>query len=1297
MKKIFTFLVAFLTTVSGAVWGQEYQDLCDGPIRIVYNENSNDTYYITCSGQTNNGIIVEGGWDWDYNEPTIYLKDININVGGSGIIISNYSKVTFILEGTNTIVSNGEDAAIDLGNLEASATDVELIIDEKSTGILNIQTANNDDVAIGNCYGGGGMSPCGSLTVRGGTIKTNGRLGNFLGHAFDFGGNAIIIANEIEGTSYNDLHKGGLLFLNDETPYIGEFHTPEDEPASDYEFTLNSPLPEPYQIDLRENGVKVEIGANQTLNKSQLIDNGGQVKGYKVTYSSSKIDDVTTAELPTTKFVGSNYKVEAWDDKATSSDPSTTYERIDQWMLDENGSSWISAGSAIGALGNYTTLSNIPTKNYQAVWYLKEKSITINLTGAGGFDGSFALWYPDQPEMLFTATEQTPALADAGLKLSDDDRTVSGLEELTNPTEGEHTAVLKLNATAGDNKPSELTTTLKVNVIIEEYTVDKVTATATASEDLTYNGKSRKGDIKVEVKPTNGADPIAARFYSVVFKKQNADGTSYGEEQEDIRDAGTYQVIVKATDIANQVLAKDFEKEAGTVTIAQATLTVNEKTPAEWTIGDKELSKAPTFTLETICSDENGELDEVEIDTYDTNEPTSTPTTPGEYDITYSNFKLKGADAANYTVDGSSTVTGKIKVSKEGTTEDPIDDDEDGIEIGDEGWENGSRMYDGLPHNLKSIKVKYGEGEQTITLGENANITYTYKQDAAAEGEGENVDEVKNAGVYVAHFTFPTENNYGYSGDGEVTLTITQATLTATTTDAMPQIGVGESLEDITISSKDATQYIEFEGLQNGEKAAYTGTLKANEDLDTSTEGELENAYTVDVTLAPEGTFDPNNYTTPSYDDIKVSAVVGKITINPGGDGEEGDDVIGGEDTNGDGNFPSKGDFILISPDGEKCSVYDGQPHELKILQIGDYTLKADEDYKVTSYGTTGNPKNAGTYTATIELVADGKYQLENGETSFDLIIHIVKRWVTVDFGDFPASIDIDTETLDASQYANWQKEDKVANEGLVDGEVPIYEGTLVLTPSEEYPEYFNVYLDRETFKVEDNDPFFVNNYEINIYDEEGEKWIKLEENEDGDATLPEGEDDPLVDTPDEEGGIEIEDGSSTSGGGYYQDWNDLIIYESEGATLKSRYDKMRVKDGGKFTLSLTIDEAYAGAEPVVYYRRGRGGDWTPLKISINGLYHVDNVYTDIYVKVMGDGIWVVGNEDITATDARAYAQPNKIVVITPQPTDVQIISMAGAVVATDKVTGQREFANLTEGVYIVRMGETVVKLQVRK
>ena len=775
MKKIFTFLVAFLTTVSGAVWGQEpdYEVLKSGNIARV---DGDGPYYFTTNGQQieNGGIIVTD------DSPKIHLKGVNIKAGGSAIIIENGANPTIIVEGENTIMSSSDPTpAIRVGDVYGSATDVGLTIE--GTGILKIEMSDDNGIAIGNCQVGGAMGPCGSVTINSSTVQTNGRIGHFTGHAFRFGGNAIVIANDIEGFDHNDkdMRRGGLLFLNDDTPYVGEFHNAADDP----EFTLNSPLPEPYKIELRTEGVKVEIGPDQTLNEDQLINKGGQIKGYKVTYSSSQIEGVTTAELPTTKFVGSAYKVEAWEDNAdNSSDPSTTYERIDQWLLNESGSNWISAGSTItGSMGDYTTLSNIPTKNYQAVWYLKEKSITINLTGTTGkFEGSFALWYPDEPEMLLTATEQTSdALAGVGLKISEDGRTISGVDELGIITDGEHTVNLSLAATAGDNKPSNRTTTLNVNVIIKEYTADEVEATATTSagEALTYNGKSRKGDIKVKVEPISGTGTIAARFYSVVFKKQNADEISYGEEQEDIRDAGTYQVIVKATDVPDQVLAKDFEKDAGTVTISQATLTVKEKTSAEWTIGDDKLTKDPAFTLETICSDENGDLDEVEIDTYDITKPTSTPTTPGEYDITYSNFKLKGADAANYTVDGSSTVTGKVKVSKEGTTEDPIDDDEDGIEIGDEGWIDGKRTYDGLPHNLKSIKVKYGEREQTITLGESANITYTYKQDATAEGAGEEVDEVKNAGTYTATFTFPT-NDYGYSGTGKVSLEITKATLT---------------------------------------------------------------------------------------------------------------------------------------------------------------------------------------------------------------------------------------------------------------------------------------------------------------------------------------------------------------------------------------------------------------------------------------------------------------------------------------------------------------------------------------
>ena len=1282
MKKIFTFLVAFLTTVSGAVWAEENPsgtsdtnpyDLADEELKITNSEE----YWVTCSSETNNRIIISGG---DRVEPTIHLIDIKISHDGTAIEVDGNCDPTLVLHGENYIKSN-HGPAISVPH-DANTS---LLI--SGTGSLDIQMSSTDYVAIGNSYVGsyGTSRTSGEVEFQGGTVTTNGKMGNFIDRHMNLNGNAVVIVGEIDGNI--DRNKGRLAEGSETATIYGD------------EVTLQSPFPEPYKINL-ESGKNLGLG-DQTLNIDQLIDNGGQAKGYKVVYSSpTDVPMNVSGELPANKFVGSKYTVEQWNPTATVKEENTTYEHIaTHWLKD--GTTWVNANSEVTETpaAQYTSLTEMETKEYQAVWYLEKKSVSYSLTT--GFTGAFNLWYPEVAH-LFKATEQTggelKTLAQLGLTLDDES---GNTVEAGNPITDEGTFTSKLNlASSTTNAPNGLVTELTVTTDASELKLDnedEVTITFNGG-DFTYNGKEQT-EIGTMVSVTSVKNPnlklTYGTYYFLKFSQEGKDAT--------FQDKGDYTVTVVAVE-ENGLLTGEKELTGKTATIKPATLKVSEVSDVEWNIKDSGTPayEAAEFTLGTIYS--VGETkDEVSINA--TAEGfTATPTgntwqtTPGTYTVNYSGLALTGSRAFNYTLDPA-TAEGKLVVSVEGSDKDPIDDEGEDPLIASAGdWDNGTRTYDGKPHPLTAIEVKNGTETERVSISlTDVEITYSYKQ--TEEAEETTPEAVQNVGTYTATFTFP-ENEYGYKGIGKVSLTIEKATLTATTTGEMPQIGVGESLEDIKISSKDATQYIKFEGLQNDEVAAYTGTLKADKDLDTSTEGELENAYTVDVTLAPEGTFDPNNYTTPSYKDIKVSAVVGKITINPGGDGEggeEGDDVIGGEDTDGDGNFPSEGDFILISPDGEECSVYDGQPHELKILQIGDYTLKAGTDYNVTSYGITGNPKNAGTYSAKIELVADGKYQLENGETSFDLTIHITKRPVTVDFGNFPASIDIDTETLDASLYAIWQKEGEVANEGLIDGEEPIYEGTLVLTPSKEYPDYFNVYLDRETFKVEDNDSFFVNNYEINIYDEEGEKWITLEEDEDGEATLPDDEDDPLVDTPDEEGGIEIEDGSSTSGGGYYQDWNDLIIYESEGATLKSRYDKMRVKDGGKFTLSLTIDEAYAGAEPVVYYRRGRGGDWTPLKISINGLYHVDNVYTDIYVKVMGDGIWVVGNEDITATDARAYAQPNKIVVITPQPTDVQIISMAGAVVATDKVTGQREFANLTEGVYIVRMGETVVKLQVRK
>ena len=154
--------------------------------------------------------------------------------------------------------------------------------------------------------------------------------------------------------------------------------------------------------------------------------------------------------------------------------------------------------------------------------------------------------------------------------------------------------------------------------------------------------------------------------------------------------------------------------------------------------------------------------------------------------------------------------------------------------------------------------------------------------------------------------------------------------------------------------------------------------------------------------------------------------------------------------------------------------------------------------------------------------------------------------------------------------------------------------------------------------------------------------------------------------------------------------------YDEAGLVLYSRHDKKYTDVGGSFTVWFEKNgEVNEGAR--VFISNRANGEYKEVKLDeVSGYYQIRNVQSNIYVKLYTEEGFPVSNETIEATDARAYAQANKIVVITPDPTEVQIISMAGAVVATAQVAGQQEFANLTEGVYIVRMGEDIVKLQVR-
>ena len=1293
-RKVFTLLMAFLTTVGNAVWaetnpqGTSDSNPYDLATRGKLEITDSGEYHVTCSSQTGNGITISG----NNANPTVYLEGINISVNGTAIEIEYQADPTFILVGENKITSGGrgswwtgDDAAVNIA-LESTLT-----ISEESTGILDINMTSDDEgrqMAIGNAAIDD--ANCGSLTIKGGTVKTNGRLGRFDLHGFRLQDNAVVIAQEIKGFTYNDesLRAGGLLYLDGAT--TGEFHNAADDP----DFTLNSPLPEPYKIKLEENGVKLEIGNGQTLNEDQLSGDG-YVKGYKVSYSSPTITNVTTAELPTTKFVSGAYQVETWNDNAQSSDQSTKYARVDKWLLDN---AWISAGTELGAPSDYTQLPNIETKGYEAVWYLQSKSIDINLTGTEGkFTGSFELWYPDESTTLFNATEQTSGnLAAAGLKLSDDDKnTIIGLDApLTDVTEGTKTVTLNITPTNTTNAPSGLTTTLTVNINIDELDLNdntEVTVTLGANDNLIYDGTEKAINITVNNATSN--TPISNKYYTLVYNKKNADNDSYGEDLTSICDAGTYKVTVKATDAENAILTGS--KEAGTVTIQPAALTVKGVSPIEWNIGEAAPDyTTATFTLETIYS--VGEtLDEVSINKeaegFSGEASTESITLPGTYTVNYSGLELTGSRAFNYTLGETTTAKGNLIASLNGSDDDPIDDT-DQIQPGEDGWtldaetNNWTRMYDGKSHKLGSVKVKYlneegSETEGTITLSDDA-VSYALN--------GADVDDVKDAGTYIATISFPDENNYGYKEVGQVTLVITKADLTITVS-TTPQVSVGTNLEETEFQ---AAAYLTASSNVEGEDVNFNGNLTLKDNVSAETERTIEDAFSHEnVTLVADevtgSPFKESNYNVKWPG--KIGLVVGKITLDPDPDGDGNEDITGGEDTNNDGNL-DENDFILITSDDTKLanSVYDGQSHELAKLEIGDRMLTEGTDYEVSyksedepSVDEEGLPLHAADYTITVTL--KGAYQFADNTTEKVFNAAIAQRSMTITFVKEVSSLD---ELKDINKL--------VQCDGIVKGEWP--EISAAITAKAIGNNRYSVSI--TSISISNSNSFYFSDYNVSI-DKNGD-GVGDEEitDEDGDGSgVWEGDDDDTID-------IEItvnpgkDDDDDTPGHGgsdinrpakYYNIYVDTTA-TSDGVELSLSKDV--VKEGNQVSVYIDkILEGYNAENMKVQIKRSLYGYWEEIEEGVQpGEYIIYNIYTDIYVKVTD-----VEKEDVTGIDdlegVKAYTKDGSIYVYTPNREEVIIISMSGAIIKNEEQVGLQSYS-VSRGIYIVRVGDKVFKLK---
>ena len=597
-----------------------------------------------------------------------------------------------------------------------------------------------------------------------------------------------------------------------------------------------------------------------------------------------------------------------------------------------------------------------------------------------------------------------------------------------------------------------------------------------------------------------------------------------------------------------------------------------------------------------------------------------------------------------------------------------------------------------------------------LVEGRHYTVTYNYKVNEDAT-DTKDVTEVKEAGVYTVKSIESTTLTQGSVADVSSlsAITVSPRTLNVTVQDKAVEVG-GEmpALDAAIIKVTDDASNVNDYWAKEQTKAVITFSGTWN----LAAVPALAGKYTLTTTDLSIASVTSDGDQTHNYELGNITPGVLTVSksgdddkpINPGTPDEDGedDDVI--IRVSGDGwtvanrayqHVYTGDDFTeLLSSSLEAKQVTEDDTDD-------DWTpIPADAvtGIEVISYNeettSTDEVKNAGFYFLQITLDANRAEGLLYDGVVRPLPVRITPRDLSI---NFPLD-DITEEQIGKELNPNdlyWEDETKdIEDAGLVYNEGPVFSGYIRIAGTANEDGKYDVYykLDIEDkgtadfLKINYNPSVSISDTEITLGEEGEIEGIEVDSDDDDDNTGG-----GIISTKRYRLYLANQDYLNTGNYKKYYDELGLVLYSRHNQKYTTNTDK-------SFTIWYEQNgEVNAGNFRVFMSNRANGEYKEVTLDEVSGYYQIRNVTSNVYVKLCWSNGHPVANEDITATDARAYAQPNKIVVITPQPTDVQIISMAGAVVATDKVTGQREFANLTEGVYIVRMGETVVKLQVRK
>lgn len=824
MKKIFTFLVAFLTTVSGAVWGQTYPTAGSG------SGTQDDPYILDLSQPKDigsgaplvgdddivewhgggglgsyNAFQIKKGGDVDKNE-TVYYRVINSNgpdaVSSYCIEIDNGAStagldVTLILDNINILVGetgephNGEGAiyieenqGIFGGGDEHNVT-IQLVGENHITYTTEgggngsaIWVNGDSNLTIngtGSLYATGyvgignhsGIS--GDITINGGTVVANGMGANGSGFGgtvedgtnLNINGNTFVISNG--SGNVNENFTKGIYYDSSEGDYIADVKD---------DVVLDSSYPSADEIlgsELKFNildGSTLTLGSGISFPTSRLAnqDDEGKLYAYKVSYDLNNNIKLGSTDYTINVNGSAPASIYAGPNVSLATELPTATNTEQTWQAmawgHENGGSYQEVTTTPTSPSPITVAANNNEFKATTIWAVK-KWTTVQVTENGIMDKGFQLFYPQEAASLYSLTNGE-ALKQYGAKLGTE-RT----EKNQVVPDG------SVTATASDT-PAEVTLTIsgEDKTITIPFKVNKDVpnlkdATLT-TKSVEYDGNAvTQQDIVVSVKFPNETNAVGYEMYTVKFAADN-EGSVGTELQSAPTNAGTYWVkaVAKVDEVTN--LTGETEYVKFDITKATATVTAED---VEWTIG----TAGPTFTDKLKATGVEADKNKLTVASF-TN-PTGTWDKAGVYKVTYTDIKLNDDLAGNYNevADVEGTLTVK-KTGGEGGEEikpgDPDDDETEiipGTDTDQDGWEwvadksRYERTYDGEPHPLSTISLKYKNEE-----GETAWETLS-SDEFSVEYSSTPVKDVVEAG-YTATITI-TGSEY-YSGTATMTLYI---------------------------------------------------------------------------------------------------------------------------------------------------------------------------------------------------------------------------------------------------------------------------------------------------------------------------------------------------------------------------------------------------------------------------------------------------------------------------------------------------------------------------------------------